>query len=610
MPNGLPMTNGLLTFARRIRRSLAAAWLAAAVSQAGAAEQMIREVTDLNLALDHSAGRIVFDLYGALWSMPAVGGFAEVADEYGTGINRPAISPDGRWLAFERCTGMRCSVELVDRQSGTTRRVLDGPWNTTMPAFSADSARLAFVSDRDGSNDIWEERVDGTGLRKRSFAADDARWPSFARHADELVWVSTDAAGSRLLRARGGAAGEVLYATRAQVEAPAFRPDGSVIVFFERDPQRRLKLLLNDGSGVVKALSGPASFEAQRAHWFDRHTLLVSAAGKAQKLQFADGGLEALPLQAFVSIAEHPPTRAALAAPAQAANRGRYVLRVGALFDSISGALTGPRDIVINDGHIAEIGPPRVHDAALTVIDDPTLTALPGLIALVTTPTAAKPAEWLERGFTQVICLHPDCDDVSQRMRSLDTTVDDAERSASIRAARDAGYGVATEQLYPDVAIGATLWLARTPAAAIYEDYVTLLRRRQAAVAVDLDAFAPADALTMTRPGRLTNRVLIAAGGNPQQHADAVVAYARAVQEQTGVAGDVLRAITIDAALETGAAASAGRIAVGNVANLILVRGDPLLTPEAWVSPVAMVERGRYLTRAGLAAAESAVARR
>ena len=570
-------------------------------SPALATEALIRAVTDLDFALDRSRDEIVFDLYGALWTMPRHGGTAEQQAQFGSALDRPAVSPDGRWLAAEYCPGRDCVIRLFDRVDNTTHDIMPGPWTSAMPVFSADSRTLAFASTRDGTYDIWTVALPDGEPARVSFGIGDELWPAFAEHASELVWVASVTDGYRLMRKRDSSPAEQLYASGERLEAPGYRPDGSLIAFYEGSTPRRLRMLLNDSSRVTKTLDASGSLDVQRPAWLDRQTVLVSAAGKPARLRFGESALEIVPLQAFVSITEQPATRVALVRAQPTANHGRYVLRVGRTYDSVTGTLGGPADIVIADDRIEAIGPPRAHGSDVVVFDHPRLTAVPGLVALNLAPDAADAARWMQHGFTRVVCLHPDCRPPAERMVAVDDSADDPARLALVASARTAGKGVVSARLFPDIAAGATVWLARTVPSRIYEDYARLLRERRAAIVLPV-AGALADSVVLART--LTDRVLFAAEGDPERYARRLLDIAHAEIARSGAASDTLRALTLDAALETGFGAAAGRLAPGRLASLILVPGDPLTAPAGLFSPAAIVERGRYLTPAGLFASE------
>jgi Glycosyltransferase family 87/WD40-like Beta Propeller Repeat len=59
----------------------------------------------------------------------------------------PAVSPDGKWLAFSRSNGKVWNLWLHDMQTGAERRISDVDCNQITPSWSSDSKSLLYASD-------------------------------------------------------------------------------------------------------------------------------------------------------------------------------------------------------------------------------------------------------------------------------------------------------------------------------------------------------------------------------------------------------------------------------------------------------------------------------
>ena len=59
----------------------------------------------------------------------------------------PALSPDGRWMAYSRLDHGAWNLWLRDQGSGATRRIADVPCNQTEPAWEDDSKTLLYGTD-------------------------------------------------------------------------------------------------------------------------------------------------------------------------------------------------------------------------------------------------------------------------------------------------------------------------------------------------------------------------------------------------------------------------------------------------------------------------------
>ncbi len=78
--------------------------------------------------------------------------------EEGTWISTD-VSPDGRTLTFD----LLGDLYLLPIEGGKARALTRGMAFDTQPRFSPDGRQIAFVSDRDGSENVWLMSADGSG---------------------------------------------------------------------------------------------------------------------------------------------------------------------------------------------------------------------------------------------------------------------------------------------------------------------------------------------------------------------------------------------------------------------------------------------------------------
>jgi Tol biopolymer transport system component len=160
-------------------------------------EFTVTEGTWLSLDITPDGGRIIFELLGDLYSLPVAGGVASRITEGVAYDAQPRISPDGEWLAF--------------------------------------------ISDRDGADNLWIARIDGTEPRKLSSETQipllSPVWSPDGRYV--LVSRRSSPAEFRLYHIDGGS-GVPLPAppatgsgtpSRPAGNGPIFSPDGRFLYF-------------------------------------------------------------------------------------------------------------------------------------------------------------------------------------------------------------------------------------------------------------------------------------------------------------------------------------------------------------------------------------------
>ncbi len=83
------------------------------------------------------------------------------------GVNTyPSISPDGKWIAFRRMVGENNSEVFIADVDGTgAKNITNHPSFDGWPAWSPDSSRIAFSSNRRSSYQIFTMNADGSDVK-------------------------------------------------------------------------------------------------------------------------------------------------------------------------------------------------------------------------------------------------------------------------------------------------------------------------------------------------------------------------------------------------------------------------------------------------------------
>ncbi|MEK7754031.1 MAG: DPP IV N-terminal domain-containing protein, partial [Acidobacteriota bacterium] len=191
-----------------------------------------------------------------------------------TGDVNPAISPDGRTLAYSRIAGdgasdlylVALSADL--RPQGQPRRLTSGPGMHLSPAWTADGKEIIHSFGPGATGALWRLATSGAGQPQLlAFAGQDAGSPAISRKGDRLVFV-------RALRdvniwrieltgtgAEAGAPAKFISSTRED-RVPQYSPDGKKIAFqSDRSGSPEIWVCQSDGSSPVRLTSirGPVT---------------------------------------------------------------------------------------------------------------------------------------------------------------------------------------------------------------------------------------------------------------------------------------------------------------------------------------------------------------
>jgi Tol biopolymer transport system component/imidazolonepropionase-like amidohydrolase len=331
------------------------------------------------------------------------------------GLVSPAVSPDGRSLAF---------VALGDLwllTNGRLTQLTDDPFIQTDPVFSPDGKSLAYSSDKTGLRHIWVRDLSSGAERQVSQRGGGAAYPAWSPDGKRMVYQTQQGLGTNTLVVEV-ATGEVI-ASRNDLFGPSratFSPDGKVLAVAALHPnsarfrEGRNEILLIDLAGgpdrwfvplgergvTTRGTDGPVwspdgtrmAFVVDGVLWTlavapngepeglpvrltdelagsigwtgDSRSIVFQTDQGLERISLADGAVTSIPVP--LTWRRWNPTR-------------RIVIHAGRVWTGRDEALLRDRDLVIEGHRIARIVP---HAAALhrdSVVDGSALTLLPGL---------------------------------------------------------------------------------------------------------------------------------------------------------------------------------------------------------------------------------------
>lgn len=491
-------------------------------------------------------GRLAIDLRGDIWIVPGGGGEARQLTQDLKSVQRPRWSPDNEQLVYQAVVDGQQGVWLYEFNDGQMRR-LDTNSNFDLhPTWHPDGERVLYSSDVSGTGfDLWEIDLP-TGLRwrisDRPGDETEAAWSSDGR---DLVYVHNNGSQWSLILRRHAQAEEVLLTSSDRLAAPTWRPDDSLITFFQSDDSgTSIKMIILSRPRLVRPYATNEQFVVAPVSWLDRHRMYYSANGQIRQRLFNSWHSSPLQFRATIQPEVQPVVRRKrplLSWPGEPA--GNLVIHASQLFDGVGSGYQHDKDILINGGRIVAVEGHRDRPGSI-VIDMGDLTILPGLIdADARLPGQLVPGhgpDLLTMGVTTVVGSNPNAEHLN------------------------------------------VLWSGKAIPGP------RLLDGKQWHIG------------PTSRPELDVTAAVVTSRSTGLPSGEALPTQFRAMQVAGLTPEQTLRGMGVNAAALMLADPYLGRIATGAAADLVFVDGDPLTDINDVLNVVAVVRNGRFYSVSGL----------
>jgi hypothetical protein len=176
------------------------------------------------------------------------------------------LSPDGRKLLFvSEINGSR-DVWVADADGQNPVPLTDDPGTEDQPAWAPDSRQIAYAAfpKEGGSFDLWIVNSDGSGRRRLTTTPANEIFPAWHPNGDRIAYV-TDAGGNFDLYAVDVRDGHTtpLVVSADHEARPAFSPDGTKLAFARwpargRSTESTLWVANADGTTPIEIAAAPA----------------------------------------------------------------------------------------------------------------------------------------------------------------------------------------------------------------------------------------------------------------------------------------------------------------------------------------------------------------
>jgi len=230
-----------------------------------------------------------------LWRIPVSGGSPTQVPEVGVVTIHPTVSPRGHRLAYEQILGSSSiwsmALGRIGKKNSGVQVAASKGWNRA-PEFSPDGQRIAFVSDRSGTMEIWSCGKDGSNLmRVTNFGV--AQLPGPPRWSPDGQTITFDAAVGEhnaifVMNVEGGLPRRLTHEESSNIN-PSWSHDGKWIYFASlRSGEWQIWKMPSAGGDPVQISKrgGRAAFESADGKFI----YYANAAGRdIWKLDLADG---------------------------------------------------------------------------------------------------------------------------------------------------------------------------------------------------------------------------------------------------------------------------------------------------------------------------------
>lgn len=219
------------------------------------------------MSVSLAGDRIVFDLLGDLWAMPLVGGPAERLTSDAAWDSEPRVSPDGSQVAFVSDRDGNEQVWVMNLDGSGLRKVTDEETaRVTDPVWDPSGdwliVRRRTVDTRSiGVTELWQVHLEGgkPGFALTSLDSDphagesttDGRHVWFSSRFGRFNYDENPVAGLWGIKRLDRETGEVRTVVSGAGSAvrPKISPDGTQLAFVSRDRERTLLEVMDVASG-------------------------------------------------------------------------------------------------------------------------------------------------------------------------------------------------------------------------------------------------------------------------------------------------------------------------------------------------------------------------
>jgi len=143
----------------------------------------------------------------------------------------PALSPNGRRLAYTGYQAGYADIYVIDLSTGARVRLVKFPGTNSGARFSPDGNQLACTVSKDGNPELYVIGLGG-GARRLTHTRGSESCPAWSPDGGEIIYSCDEAGAPQLYRiSSGGGSGRLLSTGFGYCTEPSWSPDGQRLAF-------------------------------------------------------------------------------------------------------------------------------------------------------------------------------------------------------------------------------------------------------------------------------------------------------------------------------------------------------------------------------------------
>ena len=143
-----------------------------------------------HVGLSPDGKRVYYNAAGQIATQQVQGGKERVLTKSAGRNNWPAVSPNGKRIAFGSSRHGNHEIYTMKTDGSDVRRLTKSAGLDMRPSWSPDGKSIAFVSNRDGNYEIYVVGADGKQLRRLTRNEERDDYPAWHPNGKKLVYVS------------------------------------------------------------------------------------------------------------------------------------------------------------------------------------------------------------------------------------------------------------------------------------------------------------------------------------------------------------------------------------------------------------------------------------